>query len=340
MQGWLKTIQDPYPYRTWDKVIEGLSDLSLGPTSVGTKNKYNVPSSLSNDHISGFKTWVSEEWASLPNGVHPLTPEWEEKIVKSLICELNSFFDLELGKEPSCDRLATVGDSQQRPDILMISASHGIRVSNILADRGYSVTICGRPGWRALKGTVKEMAEKVEESLGNMRTSDIVVVQILDSSSYMARTEEGGDLPICQFANGEFHVVGELVYAGKEKQLHLLKTILPILRLLENRRVIFMVPLLRYVVNACCADEEHLTNGGEPGFEERFRSELAESRKNYKDFLFCHGLRGFRVVDANYVLPNRGWTRRRRDAGLMIQSTPPHRGTIALWMCWRQSSAS
>jgi len=151
---------------------------------------------------------------------------------------------------------------------------------------------------------VKEMAEKVEESLGNMRTSDIVVVQILDSSSYMARTEEGGDLPICQFANGEFHVVGELVYAGKEKQLHLLKTILPILRLLENRRVIFMVPLLRYVVNACCADEEHLTNGGEPGFEERFRSELAESRKNYKDFLFCHGLRGFRVVDVNYVLPN------------------------------------
>jgi hypothetical protein len=116
----------------------------------------------------------------------------------------------------------------------------------------------------------------------------------------MSRTEEGGDLPIRQYGDsGEYHMDGDLVYAGKEKQLHLFKTILPILKLLEGRRVIFMVPLVRYINMACCDNSEHLTNSEEPGFEERLRSEIAASRVHYKDFLFCHGLRGFRVLDVN-----------------------------------------
>jgi len=169
----------------------------------------------------------------------------------------------------------------------MIAASHGVRESNILADRGYRVTICGNPGWRALKGTVRGMAEKVRESLVDMKPNDVIIVQCLDNSSYMSRTEEGGDLPIRQYGNGKYHVDRELVYAGKEKQLHIFKTILPILKLLEGRRVIFMVPLVRYINLACCDNSEHLTNSEEPGFEERLRSEIAASRVNYKDYLFC-----------------------------------------------------
>jgi hypothetical protein len=228
LQNWLKTIQDPYPYKTWDLVVESMKELSEGQTCIGTKNKYNVPSTLYSVHLDKFVTWLSEEWTTLPAGVLPLTPEWEEKIVKSLVNELNEFFQLELGKEPSCDRLTKADEENQRPSILMIAASHGVRESTILADRGYRVTICGNPGWRALKGTVSGMAEKVRESLMDMKPSDVIIIQCLDNSSYMSRTEEGGDLPIRQYGNGEYHVDGELVYAGKEKQLHIFKTILPI----------------------------------------------------------------------------------------------------------------
>ncbi len=33
----------------------------------------------------------------------------------------------------------------------------------------------------------------------------------------MARSEEGGDLPIRQFINGVYHVEGDLVLAGKDR---------------------------------------------------------------------------------------------------------------------------
>jgi len=94
-----------------------------------------------------------------------------------------------------------------------------------------------------------------------------------------------------------------------------------------------MAPLVRYVINSCCEDSEHMTNGNEPGFEERIRAELAESMKHYKDFLFCHGLLGFRVVDMNFSLPNnsledeeeRSWTTDPVQCPPLYRGVQPHR---------------
>jgi len=126
-----------------------------------------------------------------------------------------------------------------------------------------------RSGWRALKGTVTEMTETVKESLENLHHNDIVIALFGQFySSYMSRTDDGGDLPIRQFNNRAYQVDGELIYSGKEKQYHLFKLIMPILQLLQNRKVIFMVPILRYVVMRCCESEEHVTNRSKPGYEE------------------------------------------------------------------------
>ena len=186
----------------------------------------------------------------------------------------------------------------------MVGASHTYREGDILADRGYQVTLCGEPGWRAHSYSAGAMKENLAKALEDMSSRDVIVVQCLDNTSYMARTEEGGDLPIRQFFNGEYHVEGELILACKERQHVLFKSILPFLRLLEGRKVIFVVPIIRYVINSCCSDLEHVVNSEEPGFEEGMRAKLAECRKNFGDFLFCSGLRGFRVLDPNPVLPN------------------------------------
>ena len=133
---------------------------------------------------------------------------------------------------------------------------------------------------------------------------DVIIVHCLDNTVYLARTEEGGDLPIRQYSNGEYHVDGELVLSCKERQYSIFKSILPFLKLLEKRKVVFITPLLRYVVTSCCDHPEHVTNSDEPGFEETMRIKLSECRRNFQDFLFCNGLRGFRVMDPNPAVPN------------------------------------
>jgi hypothetical protein len=86
-----------------------------------------------------------------------------------------------------------------------------------LADRGHEVIICAVPGWRPNKTAVEEMAAKVGEALKLLTPNDVVILHLFDNRAYMARSEEGGDLPIRQYCTGEFHVEGDLVLAGKDR---------------------------------------------------------------------------------------------------------------------------
>jgi hypothetical protein len=180
-----------------------------------------------------------------------------------------------------------------------------VREGEILDDRGYEVTLVSKPGWRATKGSVAEMGvEKVKEALGNISPHDVVVVQLLDNTSYLARSDEGGDLPIRRYVDGAFHIEGDLILAGKDRQYMTFQNIEPLLRILEGWRVFLLTPMPRFLREACCDELEHAPNRYSPGFEDGLRKNLAEFRANHKDFLFTKGFRGFKVVDPSPVLPN------------------------------------
>ncbi len=48
-------------------------------------------------------------------------------------------------------------------------------------------------------------------------SNDMIIVHLFDYIAYMARSEEGGDLPIRQLVNGEFHVEGDLLLTSKDR---------------------------------------------------------------------------------------------------------------------------
>jgi hypothetical protein len=60
------------------------------------------------------------------------------------------------------------------------------------------------------------------------------------------------------------------------------KNTLPLLRLLEGRKVIFLIPLPRYISVGCCEEDDHAPNRGDPGFEAHIRSGLAEVRGHHR----------------------------------------------------------
>jgi hypothetical protein len=303
LEGWLKASSDPYPRETWELLLGLMRELSLGGVQAPHTSKVRLPDSL-RDFRQGERTWVSEGWTNLPNGVQPFQQEHESKVVCSLINELNGMFNLDLGKEPGFDRFSENAPVADRPRILLIGASHVVREGDILADRGYEVTLVSKPGWRATKGAVDEMVEKVKEALVNLSPHDVVVVQLLDNISYLARSDEGGDLPIRRYVDGVFHIEGDLVLAGKDRQFMTFQNLEPLLRVLEGWRVFLLTPMPRFLREACCDELEHAPNRYWPGFEEGLRKNLAEFRSNHKDFLFTRGFRGFKVIDPSPALPN------------------------------------
>jgi hypothetical protein len=137
---------------------------------------------------------------------------------------------------------------------------------NNLADRGHEVIICGVRGWRPNKTAVEEMTVKVEEALKLLTPNDVIILHLFDNVAYMSRSEEGGDLPIRQYGNGEFHVEGDLVLAGKDRLNMFFRNALPLLKLLEGLRVVFLTPLPRYLLEGCCEVDDHAPNRFDDGF--------------------------------------------------------------------------
>jgi hypothetical protein len=95
----------------------------------------------------------------------------------------------------------------------------------------------------------------------------MIIVHLFDYIACMARSEEGGDLPIRQLVNGEFHVEGDLILTSKDRFYMFFKNTLPLLRLLEGLKVIFLTSLPRYLLEGCCDADDHAPNRYEKGFE-------------------------------------------------------------------------
>ena len=214
MGGWLKTMGTPFPEKTWAILSETILGEKERGEFVTEKVKQRVPENLKNPNPT--RSWVSGGWTS-PSGVLPVTPEKEKELICTLIHELNGLFNLGLCPEPVHDRIVSSCSTSCVSRFLVIGGSHAIKEAYGLADRGHEVITCAVPGWRPNKGQAAAMAEKVGEALSSLTQSDVVVVHCFDNVAFMARSEEGGDLPIRKFISGDYHVEGELVLASQDR---------------------------------------------------------------------------------------------------------------------------
>jgi hypothetical protein len=98
-------------------------------------------------------------------------------------------------------------------------------------------------------------------------------------------TEEEGDLPICQYVEGQ-HIEGDLILARKDPQYMAFHNIMTILRTVEGRLVIILTCMPRNLSQSCCHKLTHGPNRYFPEFEAGLGKSLDEFRCNYIDFLF------------------------------------------------------
>ena len=269
---WLTWSGTQFLKETWEIFAKTLLESEKGGYYETEVFRHTVPENLSS--CQSQCSWISGGWAS-PRGAHPATIQIETAIIKSLTLELNSLFGLELCTEPIHDRLTpTVVSGTKKA--LVIGASHALREGNALSERGYDVITCAVGGWRPNKTACENMADCVKEALTMLSPTDIVVIHCFDNVAFMARSEEGGDLPIRRYCDGEYHIEGELVVASKERLYMFFRNCLPVFNLLEGRVVFFLTPMPRYLYVNCCVRADHAPNRLEDSFEENIRKSLAD----------------------------------------------------------------
>ena len=268
------------------KILE--SDL---PTAPSSSRRLLLPVSLT--------TPLKKKWAvsasNLPSGACAASSDSEQEIVGALLNELNARLALYLDTKVSFDRNPAAPAT--RPErFIVVGASHASRTADCLSACGASVVKLTVPGWRITRPKVADMAVRLKDALVEEGEECTVIYEMFDSNFFLARTEEGGLVPICKRAAGGYHVDGDLVFAPKELQHAVFCDAKPLLEAAGNRRRIIVSPIPRYLLLGCCEDPAHVGNLSNKDYRAGLEAAVFECRKNIKDFCFTQGIRNVRVV--------------------------------------------
>ena len=202
---------------------------------------------------------------------------------------------LYLDNKVSYERLPDA-PAPKREKFIVVGASHANRTAGWLEEKGASVINLAVPGWRITRPKVAELATRLQTALEKEGTDCTVVYEMFDSNCFLARTEEGGLVPICKRASGEYHVDGDLVFAPKELQYNCFCDAKPLFEAAGSRRKIIISPIPRYLLSGCCVDPDHAGNIKDPDYRGNLEMAVVDCRKNLKDFAFRQGIRNLRVV--------------------------------------------
>jgi hypothetical protein len=196
----------------------------------------------------------------VPAEIPPLSKEDETQIVRILLTELNEKFCVNLDPQPSFDRsVPPPFTAHNAGRTVFIGASNMGRIAKAAAKNGHMVVDLTSSGWTPKPGKIEKLCETLEKL--NLTEFDTVVIDPLSNSAYLGTDEYGLPIPDEKSdEDGRYHLYGDLQLAPPSAFKNVLKHMEKMLAYVGNAKVVFVIPLPRYVLSGCCADTEHVSN--------------------------------------------------------------------------------
>ena len=285
-----------FPAEAHKAVIECLAACGTD----GFQGSYSVRARLPCNRLSKSKTtWSCPCLVSLPEKLVPLPLEFESKIIKLMLMELNRSMALDLDPSTNQTRMVEKKSVAGGPDsstYVVVGSSHAKRTAAALVKLGEDVRDVIVPAWRPTSAQVDNIKQKLEGAVVGLAGNIIVVFEMFDNCYYYAQCDDGSLIPARRGHDGRYHVDGESVLAPKETQFALFKKLLPVLNAVKGAKRVLVPPLPRYLHRSCCEDPEHIPNIRKEDYKEALISATYDARSNIKDFAFRLGLRETRTV--------------------------------------------
>ncbi len=133
-------------------------------------------------------------------------------------------------------------------------------IAKAAAENGHMVPKSGKIG--KLCDTLRKL---------NLTEKDTVVIDPMSNSAFLGTDEDLLPIPAAKSVEeGQYHLEGDLQLAPPPSTFKLcMKSMEKIIEQTEGAKVVFTVPLPRYVTAACCGDTKHVSNRLDPVISDR-----------------------------------------------------------------------
>jgi hypothetical protein len=218
----------------------------------------SLPAGIKNPRIRPF---ISGAFVgTVPAEIPPLNKDDESKIVRTLLNELNEKFCVNLDCHPSFERSVpppfTVHSAGRT---VFIGASNMGKIAKAAAENGHMVVDLTSSGWTPKPGKIEKLCEILEKL--NLTEIDTVVIDPMSNSAYLGTDEDGLPIPAEKSEEDRrYHLFGDLQLAPPSAFKNCLKNMEKLLAFVGGAKVVFIIPLPRYVLAGCCKNTDHVSN--------------------------------------------------------------------------------
>jgi hypothetical protein len=252
-------------------------------------------------------TFVSSGLGNLKTAADPISEEFENYLLTSLVDELNSLFPVGLDTDFICDRHIDIEvfdeSHMDRTALVLIGASHLRSIGKFFDQEAWRVYDLTTPGWRITNDAVREKIAQVNDLASEMDLKDAVcVLQLYDNSVYLVGGPGGvRHLPVRDSA-GRYHVDGRLLVADKAGIKDLTATLAPLIQELGGSKKLFLTPLARYWLSPYCADTDHVSNYREKNYLPKLNMAISSLRDYIRDSLYTRCIQNYQVLCPNKMV--------------------------------------
>ena len=255
VQGGGRTVLPKTRETFWSSITEG----NRAPAAAMDTQTLMMPVGFRNHRKHPV---VSDPYdGNTPTTIPPVSEAAEKRIMTALLTELNDIYGLKLDTDPDLSRNTSHNAGNSHGRVILVGGSHMARLAEALQQGGSETRHVGSPGWVATRDSLADAAGQ----LANLRPTqtDIIVMDIWSNSAYMGTDEFG--LPLrAQKSSVDFkyHIMGNLQAAPKTLFDKIMQDAAPAVAAAGCSKLVFMLPIPRYVQNKCCGSASHVTNFG------------------------------------------------------------------------------
>jgi hypothetical protein len=226
----------------------------------------------------------------------------ENKYVTGLVEEIREKMALDLDPQPIVDRsLGEQARPKRKVDILVVGSANAPRLATALRTKGKTCDVLTSKTWTISRAAAEHVAGQVKAVI-QTEDPDIIVMQLIDTSSFYVKKEDGSRYLPTPGPDGILHLEGDVVVCPRDTQFEHLRALKPLFDVVGRKRCLWVAPTPRYVVSGCCEDPCHAPNRRDTYFLDDMGAQLDTFKRNLKDHI--HGLnkKNIKVADPNLDL--------------------------------------
>jgi hypothetical protein len=206
----------------------------------------------------------------LPNSLQGLGAQEEQGILRCLAEETNKYYCLNIDENVVVSRGTGAPENDANTGrVFLVGSSHLHRIATSPAAAKIPKLVSDMPRWATDGSALSSVAEML--STAEIKENDLVILDLFSNMIFSGSDDLGNPQPAFK-EGGKFHLTGYVDISPTPKVRRMAASAGKLAESAGRGKIVFVLPLPRYVVEGCCKNEDHCANRLHADYEEVLRS--------------------------------------------------------------------